>query len=110
MSRFFVHPLLDREHRAVAGSYAFIKEVRLPIEDREVLYLVGYGVMDTSCCGTGGVGYARVPGTVVKWRYAENENGRPVSEVEPIVDREFRERIRAAIIAAEQVGQVQFGE
>ncbi len=49
----FLHPELNREITAIGGHYIWVKEGRLPFGDREVLYLVGYAVLDTTCCGVG---------------------------------------------------------
>lgn len=41
------HPLLE-EVKAIAGYQVITGEVRLPFRDREILYLTGYSVVDTS--------------------------------------------------------------
>lgn len=60
----YIHDKLDEEIDALAGHFVFEKEVRLPYQGKEVLYLVGYAVIDKSCCGPGGCGYALVPGYI----------------------------------------------
>ena len=108
MTRAFVHPVLGEEQESVTGRYAFTNETRLEMDGREVLVLVGYGVADTSCCGTGGCGYALVPGFVVRWKHAAAEGGRAVSEVEPVADPATRKRIEEAVRKTEVVQQVNF--
>ena len=86
MSKDFVHPKLNEEVTAIAGHYTHEREERLSVNGKEVLYFVGYGVVDTSCCGMGGCKFAIVPGYVLDYRYKEDEGGNPVSSVEPIGD------------------------
>ena len=54
----YVHPLINQEITAIGGRYLLTKEVRLPFEGREALYVVGYAVVDNSCCGMGGMAFA----------------------------------------------------
>jgi hypothetical protein len=100
-SKSFVHLPLDEEIQAIGGYYASVKEVRLPYENREILYVVGYAVVDSSCCGVGGCGYAKVPGFLLDWRARYEKRGQPISQVEPITDRETKKAVRR-IIAREE--------
>lgn len=104
----YIHYQLNEEVTAIGGHYVISKEVRLPVNDREVLYTVGYGVMDTTCCGTGGCAYATVHGFVEKWRYRENSEGFAITEVEPITDEQLRNQLRIKIMGIEVVQQVNF--
>ena len=101
MGKPYSHPALGEEEEAVSGHSVLTREERLRRGDRDVLYVAGAGVFDTSCCGAGGCAYAIVPGTVVRWKYAVDKDGRPVSEVEPVTDpgerRAIEEEIRSAI-------------
>jgi len=106
--RDFAHPELDHEVASISGRFAFTKEARLTAGGREVLYLTGYGVVDTSCCGTGGCGFALVPGFVVQWKHTTNESGLAVSKVEPVRDPGAQEGIRRLICDREMVSQVNF--
>ena len=54
MASKYVHQPLNQEVTAIGGHYLLVKEVRLPFEGREVLYLVGHAAFDTICCGPGG--------------------------------------------------------
>ena len=85
-----------------------MKEARLPLQGREVLYVVGYAVIDTSCCGIGGCAYALVPGFIMDWRYKRNEDGLTVSQVEPIHDEAIQKEVRRLIEREETVRQVSF--
>lgn len=108
MTRDFIHPLLGEEVRAVGGGYTFLKEVVMPTGGPPVLYLVGVGVLDTSCCGEGGCGYALVPGFVVDLKGRETPDGEPVSRVEPIDDPALRRRFTEQIKREEGVQDVRF--
>lgn len=102
------HQPLNQEIQAIGGSYILMKEVRLPLDNREVLYQVGCAMVDRSCCGTGGCGYAVVQGVIRKWQFRQDGNGLPVSEVERIEDEREEQRLRDIIRMKEGVQQVNF--
>jgi len=104
----FIHPELNETVKAIGGEYVFIKEAVLSFQNKEVLYLVGCALFDTTCCGTGGCSYARVPGFIREAKYATSEEGRPVSRVTPIADLLVQKEIRKAINGRETVQQVEF--
>ncbi len=104
----YTHLELNKEISCVAGFYTPQKEVRLKYNGREVLYVIGRAVIESSCCGVGNWGYALVPGYIVSWQSRINEAGLPVSEVEPISDEETRNNIRQVIQANEVVSQIEF--
>ena len=108
MKREYVHQELNQEITAIGGRYVLVKEARLPFGGREVLYLVGHGVVDTSCCGVGGCAYALVPGFILEWKYETNEGGLAVSRVEPMRDEATRKEVRRLIKERETVQQVKF--
>ncbi len=91
----------------IAGVYTPEKEVRLPYHGREVLYVVGEAMLSASCCGVGNWVYVSVPGYIVRWHSA-NEDGVPVSEVEPISDPEAREELVKIIEQRESTDRIQF--
>ena len=105
----FIHPKLGREVTAVAGHYVFNQEVRLAYHGREVLYFVGYAVLDSSCCGVGGCAYVFVPGFIRQWKYSKKRDDCFVSKVEPIGEPSMRAEIRKLIQERESVSQVTFG-
>ena len=105
----FIHPDLGQEVTAIGGHYVFNKEARITYNGREVFYLVGYAVVDTSCCGAGGCAYVLVPGFVRAWKYKSNINGVSVSQIEPISDPVDQQAIRRMIQKKEVVQQVTFG-
>ena len=104
----FAHPKLGQEVSAIGGHYVFGKEVRLPYNGGEILYFVGYAVLDSTCCGVGGSAYVLVAGCIKRWKYKENQNDRPVSQVEPIQERIEQKLIKKLIQKKEMVFQVTF--
>jgi len=108
MRREYNHEL-QVEHRAIGGGYEIEREEMLDLDHRKVLYVVGTGVMDTSCCGVGGCHFAYVPGFVLQFKIRRNHHDQWVSEVEPITEPETRRRISRLIEEKESVQQVNFG-
>ena len=105
----FIHPELGQEITAIGGHYVFNTEQRLSFNECDVLYLVGYAVVDTSCCGIGGCAYAMVPGYVRKWKYKKIETDELVSQVEPVREADEQASISQLIQKKERVQQVTFG-
>ncbi|MCP4539394.1 MAG: hypothetical protein GY832_19835 [Chloroflexi bacterium] len=103
-----VHQELNQEITAIGGHYALLKEVRWPFRDRHILYLVGYGIFDTSCCGVSGVAYALVPGFMLDWKSETNKDGFAISRVEPIRDEVIQKEVQRLVKARETVQQVKF--
>jgi uncharacterized UPF0160 family protein len=104
----YVHQPLDQEIIAIGGHYITTEEVRVPFEGREILYLKGYAVMDTSCCGLKGCAFVHVKGFVVDWKVRTNPEGLEMTQVEPITDERMRERIRKLLQSKEVFHQIQF--
>jgi hypothetical protein len=104
----FIHPDLGQEVTAIGGHYVFNKEARITHNGREVFYLVGYAVVNTSCCGAGGCAYALVPGFVKTWKYKTDSNGASVSQIEPISDPLDQQAIQRLIQKKEVIQQVTF--
>jgi hypothetical protein len=104
----YVHQKLNEEVTAIGGHYLLVKEVRLPFAGREVLYVVGHAAFDTSCCGAGGCAYALVPGTILQWKARHSQEGRAVSEVEPVREGDVQRALRRVIQGREMVREVRF--
>jgi hypothetical protein len=104
----YVHRELDEEVAAVGGRYTLTAEFRLPFGHREVLYLLGWALFDTACCGAGGCSYAFVPGFIVDWKTSRNGEGLEVSLVEPIRDPSVQDAVRLLIEGKQIVQQVTF--
>ena len=104
----YTHTKLEEDVICPAGYYTPLKEARLKYNNREILYMVGHAVLESSCCGSARGTYVTVPGYIVNWQSMTNEAGLPVSEVEPISDEATRENIRRIIKEAESISQINF--
>jgi len=105
MSVEFVHPRLGEEVQALAGYYTLLKELRLKHNNREILCITGLGAVEASCCGSRSFHYAIVPGYVVSWKSRVNEEGLPVSEVEPVSEEATKQEIVETLEATEGIFQ-----
>jgi len=92
MVKDYTHPNLNEEVTAVAGRYVHEKEDTVTFDGKEILYIRGYAVVDTSCCGMSGGRFAIVPGYIVKYRYRTDEAERFVSLVEPVEEAQDTRR------------------
>lgn len=104
----YTHRPLGQEVRSISGSYAIEEEKSISFRGREVLLAKGWWAVDSSCCGTGGCGFALVPGYVLGWKSSRNEKGEPVTEIEPVQDPAEKEALRELIQSSEKVPQVNF--
>ena len=93
---------------SIAGRYNLEKEEKIEHNGREILYVNGQAMVDSSCCGPGGCRYAVVPGFIVSWKSGINEQGIPTSVIEPIRDEETKKELIELIKNGERVSQVQF--
>jgi len=108
MASKYTHLELDRDIAAPAGYYTPQKETRLKDDGREVLCVLSQAVIDSSCCGVADYRSALVPGYIVGWHAGHDRAGNPVTEVEPIIDKRVRDRIRKIIRDTEHVNQTEF--
>jgi hypothetical protein len=104
----YTHPVLFEKITAIGGHYTFVKEGTLLIKNRTVLYFVGFGSVDTSCCGVGGCIYAYVPGYIIETGDIEYEAGKTgISEISA-VEKEERVKVAEVLKLSENVTQVIF--
>ena len=96
------------EVRAIGGGYELQSEDILELDGKKILYVLGYGVFDTSCCGVGGCRYALVPGLLHEYKASTTPDGHFVSQVQPVIDEELRGKISKQLLAKEAIQQVQF--
>ncbi|MDQ7784223.1 MAG: hypothetical protein RDU20_15165 [Desulfomonilaceae bacterium] len=108
MNRDYTHEL-HNEVRSISGGYTLHEEGTVEFEGRDVLYAVGDAIADSACCGMYGCRFAYVPGYVVDWKYRTNDEGLPVSKVEPVRDQSARGSLTAVLQEKLGVAQVQFG-
>ncbi|MCX7635208.1 MAG: hypothetical protein N2Z74_05620 [Syntrophales bacterium] len=80
----YVHVPVGEEIRSIAGYYKVLEEGVLEYRGREVLYLLKMAVVETSCCGEGGLGFISVPGYLISYRSGRNAQGAWVSRVERV--------------------------
>ena len=107
MKRRYTHEL-NKEVQSISGWYKLHKEERITYKGKDYLYLVGDGVVESSCCGIGGCCYAVVPGSVVSWKSGTNDGGLVTSVVEPVMDKDLQDELREILSKKEGVSQVQF--
>ncbi|MCD4717704.1 MAG: hypothetical protein K8R45_13315 [Desulfobacterales bacterium] len=108
MTKEYTHVGLNEEIESISGYYMLEMEDVLKHNERDVLYLIGHGVIDSSCCGVGGCRYALVPGYILGWKNKKDDAGNPVSEVEPISDDKSKAEIQSMIMEKEPINQIQF--
>ena len=104
----YFHGDLNKEVQAIGGHYVLTAENRLVLDDREVLYLTGHAVFDSTCCGAGGCVYAVVYGTIINWKQKKRDDGSDVSEVIPLRDETTKKEIQRMIMEKETLNQVVF--
>jgi hypothetical protein len=107
MIKVYTHEL-NTQVQSISGYYELEREERMEVGGKAILYSVGSGVVDNSCCGQGGCRFAVVSGSIRKFKAYQNEKGLWVSEVEPIMESECRKEIIRRLKDKEQVTQVQF--
>lgn len=104
----YVHRDLNREVTAIGGHYRFDREAQIAFRGQQVLYLCGYALYDTSCCGMGGCGYALVQGVVERWQYRRDPEGFAVTRLAVIDDPDLQGELGRLIQAREKVQQIVF--
>lgn len=110
MRSYFVHQPLNTEITSIGGRYLMTKEVRISLDNRDILYVTGCAVADTSCCGAGGCAFADVPGYIMTWKDKTDSNGLFISSVEPVTGIKIQNKIREIIRKNEGIIQVNFRE
>jgi len=94
----FVHANLGEEIETRAGYYVPSEEHILPYKGREVIYILGHGCIEASCCtAAGSWDYVQVPGFLVKKHIRGGGTSSLISQVEIIQDSEDRSNIWQSI-------------
>jgi hypothetical protein len=109
----YVHLAPESDFPVAEGRCTLLKEKPLTSNGRKILYIVGHVVVEASCTDGSCVEAvdclrALVPGYVVSDKTETDEQGRPVSQVEPVTDVGARVEIGRAILNAEDVSDVEF--
>jgi len=89
----YIHMPVGEEIRSIAGYYKVLEEGVVEYKGREVLYLVKMAVVETSCCGEGGLGFISVPGYLVSYRSGKDSRGAWVSQVERFTDEDEKREV-----------------
>ena len=93
----YTHKELGTEIRSISGYLTYLEENRLSFRGGDVLYTVGIGIIDNSCCGTGGCQFIEVPGYIMSWKTEINQRGNVISQVDPIGSEEDKKDIQAEL-------------
>lgn len=107
---FYIHRSYGEFIEAIGGSYRIVKEAVLNDNNKEILYIVGHSLIDSSCCGPSGCGYAIVHGVLRSYKHLRSHDGYLMSEVEPITDKKYKEELTQILKEREKVLQVRFRE
>jgi hypothetical protein len=108
MNNEYVHAEIGKEIHFIAGYYIIEEERRMKYNGRELLVVIGEGIVDNSCCGRMGCRYALVPGYIVRWKSRKNEKGIDVTEVHPIKEEGEQRAIAKDLQTIENLQQVNF--
>jgi hypothetical protein len=87
----FIHPELGQEIRSFAGYYVPREEQVMPHNGKEVLLVLGYACIESSCCGCASWSYIQVPGFLVEKHVRGGGEKPEVSEVDTIEDKTVRD-------------------
>jgi hypothetical protein len=104
----YTHLELNKDVPTPSGYYSPQKEVKLKHNGREVFYTVSEAVIESSCCGANEYGSVQVPGFILGWRVEKNDQGLPVSLIEPVTDENTRDAIRKIIRNNENIILTEF--
>jgi hypothetical protein len=104
----YTHLQLNTDVPTPSGYYNPQKEIKLLYNGREVLYTVSEAVIESSCCGASDYCSAQVPGYILGWKAETNDNGLPVSIIEPITDENTRGAISGIIKNNENILLTEF--
>jgi hypothetical protein len=102
------HKEMRTEIRSISGYYMYLGEIQLDIGGRRVLCTEGVGVIETSCCGTGGCYFYEVAGYIVSWKKSIDGSGHAVSDVIPVEDEGERKLIKQVLQKIYSQAQVNF--
>jgi len=99
----------DSQVQTISGFYTIEDEKRLKYKNKDILCVIGIGVIDSSCCGVGGCRFALVPGYILQWK-KKGKSGDIVSEVDPVIDENERKEIHNILKKEEVITQINFWE
>lgn len=94
---WYVHQVKGEEIPSIAGRYTILEEGIISFEGKQILYVMGGAMADTSCCGSGGCHFVRIPGYLLSWKSRKNKKGYYMSKVIPVTDEGEQQKIRAYV-------------
>lgn len=106
----YTHTPMNEEIQMPAGCYWKTEEGKMRYKNREFLFFLGNTSEVCSCCA-GYVPprrYIMVPGYIKSWEYKQNEEGLPLTEVEPVGENEAQEAIREILQAQYDITEIDF--
>lgn len=104
----YIHLPINSEVTAIGGHYVVTKELKLRDNGGEIFCTIGYGILDTTCCGTGGCSYATVHGYITNWKGETTSEGLKVTYFQPIRDRNLQKSLKHQLFETEIIQQVVF--
>jgi hypothetical protein len=103
MKKEYSHLELGTEVHNIAGYYVPLEEHVIPFEGKELIFLLGFACVQSSCCGVRSWNYLQEPGFLIKKHVKGGGETPLISEVDTIEDSDTRLRI-AEILAAQYPG------
>jgi hypothetical protein len=104
----YTHQQPGQEIQAINDTYILTEELRLQLNGREVLCVIGISIVDTACCGTGISLCTTIPGYLVIWKDRVNDAGQAVSVVQPINDEKAKREIVARLKKTKNIANINF--
>ena len=83
MKEYF-HRKPGEEAHTVPWPCRVAEECRISCNGRELLYVIADALVGSSCVGAGSLRYIQVHGFIQRWHYRHDEDGNPVSAVDPV--------------------------
>lgn len=105
----YVHKDIGKEIITISGYFTYLEEYRLCFRGRNVLCVIGVGVVDNSCCGVGGCSFIEVPGYIASWKSDVDPAGYFISIIDLIEMDEEKNGIKTALNKLYPHSQVCFG-
>ncbi len=106
--REYAHQEMGKKYGGLSGYYIPATETRLSYKGREVLYIRGHAVVESSCCGSGNWDYILVPGYIDNWHCRENDAAQWITEVEPVESSSDQKDLSSLIQTREGIQCITF--
>jgi hypothetical protein len=103
MKKEYNHLELGVEVHNIAGYYVPLEEHIIQLDGKDLLFLLGFACIESSCCGVRSWNYIQVPGFLTGKTSKGGEGITGISQVDTIEDTPTRLRI-AEILASQYPG------